>query len=268
MTSALHKRALSTGFVDAWFCFTRDPRLTSAQQQYEAILSSSELAQYQQLKHADNGWDYLVSRALLRTVLAEYCELGPEELEFQVNDFGKPKLSNSSLAPVIQFNTAHTSGLTVCVVTRDHAIGVDIECRAENPGILNVADDYFSPLELQALKSREEGEQLDYFYRYWTLKEAYIKARGEGLSVPLHDFSVVLGADGEFVEFVGPQAESWDFRILCQNSAYTAALSMNSQISGLNYFNSVPLGPQSEHSAADAFNNLSVVDSARRRRLG
>ena len=267
MTSAL-KRSLHKGIVDVWFCFTNDNRLRLAQENYEAMLSQSELQQYQQLKHIDNGWDYLVSRALLRTVLAEYCELTPDELEFQVNDFGKPELSNSNLSTVIQFNTAHTNGLTMCVVTCDDAIGVDAECRAENPSILDVAEDYFSTLELQALKCRDEAQQLDYFYRYWTLKEAYIKARGEGLSIPLHDFSVVLGSDGEFEEFIGPEAECWDFRLLCQNADYTAALSMNNQINGLNFFHSVPLGAQSQHTAADAFNHQPTPASERRRHIG
>ncbi|MBB5188513.1 MULTISPECIES: 4'-phosphopantetheinyl transferase family protein [Zhongshania] len=267
MTSAL-RRSLSVGVVDVWFSFTNDNRLKAVQKEYEEMLSQSELEQYQQLKHVDNGWDYLVSRALLRTVLAEYCELSPQEIEFEVNGFGKPELDNSSVSPIIQFNTAHTSGLTVCVVTRDNAIGVDVECSAENPGILDVAEDYFSALELQALKSRDEAQQLDYFYRYWTLKEAYIKARGEGLSIPLHDFSVVLGNDGEFLEFFGPDAESWDFRLLGQNARYTAGLSMNGRIAGLNFFHSVPLGPQSEQNAADAFDQGLAPAGDRRRRIG
>ncbi|WP_373081859.1 4'-phosphopantetheinyl transferase superfamily protein [Zhongshania sp.] len=267
MTPAL-RRSLNRGVVDVWFSFTNDNRLKSAQKNYEEMLSQAEVLQYQQLKHVDNGWDYLVSRALLRTVLAEYCELSPQEIEFQVNDFGKPELSNSSVSSIIQFNTAHTSGLTVCVVTRDDAIGVDAECRAENPGILDVAEDYFSALELQALKSRDEAQQLDYFYRYWTLKEAYIKARGEGLSIPLHDFSVVLGDDGEFCEFVGPDAESWDFRLLGQNAEYTAGLSMNGHISALKFFHSVPLGAQSEQSAEDAFNQGPAPSGERRRHIG
>lgn len=267
MTSVL-RRSLDEGIVDVWFSFTNDNRLKSAKKGYEDMLSVAEVEQYQQLKHVDNGWDYLVSRALLRTALAEYCELPPQVLEFRANDFGKPELSNSSVSPIIQFNTAHTNGLTVCVVTRDHAIGVDAESRAENPGILDVAEDYFSALELQALKSREESQQLDYFYRYWTLKEAYIKARGEGLSIPLHDFSVTLGDDGEFREFVGPEAESWDFRLLGQNPAYTAAISMNAQIAGLKFIHSVPLGPQSEQRAADAFNQGAIQADERRRDIG
>jgi 4'-phosphopantetheinyl transferase len=266
--SSVLRRSLDKGIVDVWFSFTHDNRLKSAKEGYEDMLSLAEQEQYQQLKHADNGWDYLVSRALLRTALAEYCELSPEVLEFRVNDFGKPELINSSVSPIIQFNTAHTNGLTVCVVTRDHAIGVDAESRAESPGILDVAEDYFSSMELQALKSREESQQLNYFYRYWTLKEAYIKARGEGLSIPLHDFSIALGEDGEFQEFVGPEAECWDFRLLGQNTAYTAALSMNAQITGLKFIHSVPLGPQSEEGAADVFNLGSVSVEDRRRDIG
>ena len=78
----------------------------------------------------------------------------------------------------------------------------------------------------------------------------------------------MLGNDGEFLEFFGPDAESWDFRLLGQNAAYTAALSMNGRIAGLNFFHSVPLGPQSEQSAADAFDQGSAPAGDRRRRIG
>ncbi|MFT5888400.1 MAG: 4'-phosphopantetheinyl transferase [Zhongshania sp.] len=267
MISPLDLRPLRAGHVDTWFCFTNDHRLNSRIELYEAMLSAAELQQYQQLKHADNARDYLVSRALLRTVLAEYCDFKPEELCFRVNDFGKPELDHAELLTSIQFNTAHTRGLTVCVVTQDNVVGVDVECRTESSGILSVADDYFSPLELQALKSRSAEQQLDYFYRYWTLKEAYIKARGEGLSVPLYDFSVLLDDDGEFKEFIGPEAERWDFSVLAQNTEYTASLAMGGKLGDFSFYNSVPLGPQYENTAANAFRHTGAASKASRRSM-
>ncbi|MFT6577919.1 MAG: 4'-phosphopantetheinyl transferase [Zhongshania sp.] len=267
MISIVEKRPSLIGHVDVWYCFTDDHRLNGRLDQYEAMLSPAELEQYQQLIHGNNGRDYLVSRALLRTVLSEYCGLAPEKISFCVNAYGKPELSNSEAQGLIQFNTAHTSGLTVCVVTRDNDVGVDVESRAENRSILNMADDYFSALELQALNGRADDQQLDYFYRYWTLKEAYIKARGEGLSIPLHDFSVVLDDQGAFSGFVGPEADRWDFGILCKNLNYTAALAMGGKIDSIAYFHSIPLGQQVELGADDAFNHFPVNTSGQRNRM-
>ncbi|CAA0119131.1 4'-phosphopantetheinyl transferase family protein [Zhongshania aliphaticivorans] len=267
MISAVEKRQSVAGHVDVWYCFTDDHRLNSRLDQYETMLSSAELQQYQQLMHGSNGRDYLISRALLRTVLSEYCGFSPEKISFCVNAYGKPELINDEGQGQIQFNTAHTSGLTVCVVTRDNDVGVDVESRAENRGVLNMADDYFSALELQALNARADDQQLDYFYRYWTLKEAYIKARGEGLSIPLHDFSVVLDDEGVFSGFVGPEADRWDFSILCKNPNYTAALAMGGKINSIAYFHSVPLGQEVELSAEDAFNHFPNNVSGQRNRM-
>ncbi|WP_269620847.1 4'-phosphopantetheinyl transferase family protein [Zhongshania sp. BJYM1] len=267
MISAVPKRPLQIGHIDVWYCFTDDHRLNSRVDQYEAMLSPAELAQYQQLMHGSNGKDYLVSRALLRTVLSEYCDLAPEKISFCVNDFGKPELNNSEARGIIQFNTAHTSGLTVCVVTRDNDVGVDAESHAENQSVVNMADDYFSALELQALNSCSDDQKLDRFYRYWTLKEAYIKARGEGLSIPLHDFSIVLDEEGGFDGFIGPEADRWDFRVLCKNLNYTVALAMGGKIENVSYFHSLPLGQQVQLSPEDAFNHMPLNTNAQRHRM-
>lgn len=267
MNSAVEKRSSLSGHVDVWYCFTDDARLNSKLARYEAMLSPAEQQQYQLLMHGSNDRDYLVSRALLRTVLSEYCNLAPEDISFCVNAYGKPELSNSEELGLIQFNTAHTSGLTVCVVTRETDIGVDVESPAENRGILNMADDYFSASELQSLNSRADDQQLDYFYRYWTLKEAYIKARGEGLSIPLHDFSILLDEQGAFSEFVGPEADRWDFSLVCKNLNYTAAIALGRKINSITYFHSIPLVKQLELSAEEAFNNFPVSDSGQRNRM-
>lgn len=250
-------RPSSIGHVDVWYCFTDDRRLDSRLSQYEAMLSAVELEQYQSLQHGSNGRDYLVSRALLRTVLSQYCGLAPENLSFCANDFGKPELADNQGLGLVQFNTAHTSGLTVCVVTRGNDVGVDVESHAENRGVLNMADDYFSALELQALNRTSDEQQLEFFYRYWTLKEAYIKARGEGLSIPLHDFSVLLDDQGEFNGFVGPESDRWDFRVVCKNVNYTASLAVGGSINSVAYFQSIPLSHEIERNADEAFDPLS-----------
>ncbi|GAB3381024.1 4'-phosphopantetheinyl transferase superfamily protein [Spongiibacter taiwanensis] len=242
------KTTVSPGNLDVWFCFTGDKRLNTYLGAYNAMLSDSEREQYEQLPQQDQRHDYLVSRVLLRTVLAGYCDCEPNELVFGVSEYGKPELL-SPAGQDLQFNTAHTHGLTVCVVGRSYPVGIDAEYHSDSASLLSVADDYFSSQELQALheKDSEEAKLAD-FFRYWTLKEAYLKARGQGLSIPLHDFSVVL-KDGAFVEFCGPEAERWDFRLLLQDANYTAALAMGAKIQQLRLLKCIPLGPVEEFNA-------------------
>lgn len=242
-------RILAPGAIDVWYCFTADPRLEDYQSQYEDILSDGERDQYEQFSEGDQRQEYLVGRALLRSVLAQYCHVQPQALAFGVNKFGKPELLRPA-APALQFNAAHTHGLTVCVVGNHYPVGIDTEYHSDSASLLKVAEDYFSSLELQALNehSRDEDKLTD-FFRYWTLKEAYLKARGEGLSIPLHDFSVVLEEHG-FKEFLGPDAQDWDFRLLLHNQNYTAAVAMAGKITQLKQYNCVPLGPVSEYDPA------------------
>lgn len=252
MTTLPQKKVLEGGHIDVWFCFTDDAQINSQVEQYEQMLSFTGRQNYQQLQDASHKRDYLISRALLRTSIARYCDIAPVDLEFGVNNFGKPKLINDDRDKSLRFNSAHTHGLCVCVVTKDNAIGVDAEYHGDDSRILDAAGDYFSALELKGLQAQSDENKLDYFFRCWTLKEAYIKARGEGLSIPLHDFSMKLD-HGEFAGFIGPEAERWDFRLLLQYANYTAALALDGKIKNVRYFNSVPLGREAEITSPEMF---------------
>lgn len=232
-------RQLAPGQVDIWCCATDDPRLLNKYELYEAMLSEEEQEEYRQRQFSTQAGAYLVSRALLRTVLAEYCDLAPEELNFGSNKFGKPELLGEA-AGQISFNAAHTHGLTLCAVSAGQHIGIDVEFQTDSAGMVDAADDYLSSEEAMVLRSVPEEEKLSAFFRYWTLKEAYLKARGEGLSVALHEFSFLL--DGMNVtQFLAPDALRWDFRLLAQDSDFTAAVAMEGKIEHLKAFHSLPL---------------------------
>lgn len=240
-------RALKPGQVDIWFCATHDRRLDSHFKQYEDLLAPDEVQQYEQVASSEQGRDYLISRALLRTVLARYCDAEPRDVELGSNKYGKPQLNAPDAA--LKFNTAHSHGLTLCAVSLAE-VGVDAEYHSDAGGMLDAADDYLSARELQALRRYPAEEQLAIFFRFWTLKEAYLKARGEGLSIPLHDFSILL-EKSEFAAFEGPNPENWDFQVLAQNEQYTAAVALRSPIAELNYFQTVPLAMAESQDTAD-----------------
>lgn len=216
--------------VDLWFC--APPQLAAESLRgYAQLLSDDEHERYRRLKFPQHQREYLASHALLRTALSCYCsEQAPESWRFTRNEFGKPAIANP-LAEPLQFNLSHTSGLTLCAIGREAEIGADVEFHANSQALLEVADHYFSEREVADLRALPADEQGDAFFRYWTLKESYIKAKGEGLSIPLDSFSFWFDEDqGIHCESAaGSLDDSWSFALFRLSPEYTAAVSVQSQ---------------------------------------
>lgn len=130
---------------------------------------------------------YLAGRARLRCILGRYLGLPPEKIVFDYGPYGRPSVRG------IVFNLSHTGDLALLAVTRDVALGVDIETVREID--MGVADAHFSPSEIEALHALPTVQRTAAFYRCWTRKEAYLKAKGTGLSTALASFTVSLGPD-------------------------------------------------------------------------
>ncbi len=245
MTSPSQRLELEPGRVDLWFALPSNPEVKKRVAAYENLLSDDELEQYRQLKQAEHRLEYLLGHALLRTTLARYTGSDPASLRFESNRFGKPELASETGDQPLQFNLAHSNGLVVCAVTARAHIGVDVEYHANSQALLQVADDYFSETEVADLQSRPEQEQDQYFFRYWTLKESFIKAKGEGLSIPLDSFSFRFDSDDNVVflppEEVVRENEQWFFELLKISPDYTASLAVDRAIDSLRMFESVPL---------------------------
>ncbi|MBD2859686.1 4'-phosphopantetheinyl transferase superfamily protein [Spongiibacter sp. KMU-158] len=257
---------LQAGQVDLWFFSTDDPRLQRELAEHKALLSSEEQAQSDQLLNPLQHRDFILNRAMLRSVLAVYGDFTPQTVDFSVNQFGKPQLGDSSARALreaaghdLHFNTAYSAGISICAVARDD-VGVDIESHPDSAGMLAAADDYLSKAELQALRAQPEAGQLAQFFRYWTLKEAWLKARGEGLSVSLQDFSMLL--DGEQIGFDGPDKDLWQFRLLGQNDSHTAALALKGELANIRCFQASSFAEiRTLNSTEEAIDALSRVHS-------
>jgi 4'-phosphopantetheinyl transferase len=185
--------ALSPDQIDLWFLFT-DQVATASELtvRYRDILEEKERLQEQRFHFARDRHRYLLTRALVRTVLSRYIPVSATDWRFEPSAYGRPIVANDhELARKLSFNISHTDGLIVLAVTCDGAVGVDLECRGRDAD-LEVADRYFSPMEVLALRSLPLEAQRHRFLDLWTLKESYIKARGMGLSIPLDKFSIDL----------------------------------------------------------------------------
>jgi 4'-phosphopantetheinyl transferase len=153
-------------------------------QEYRRLLSDTERRLERRMHILRDQRRYLVTRALVRIVLSKYAPVAPDEWIFAPNQYGKPQIANAH-ARDISFNVTHGGELIIVGVARGVALGIDTESVRARLAPLDLADRYFTDDEANCLRAAPAAHQQRLFFEYWTLKEAYIKARGIGMSIPL-----------------------------------------------------------------------------------
>jgi 4'-phosphopantetheinyl transferase len=150
---------------------------------------------------------FILSRAFLRIALGQYLNVEPRKVHFHVAERGKPGLAE---AHGLYFNLSHTEGTTVIAVTRAGRVGVDVERIRENLDPLQLGARFFSTKESEWLRAQPVDQRFAAFFACWTAKEAYVKAGGDGLAVPLDGFGVIPHAGDEelHLEIYGKPEES------------------------------------------------------------
>jgi 4'-phosphopantetheinyl transferase len=197
--------SLASGEIHLWLAFydeLDDPALHAA---YRRLLNAQELEQEPRFYFARDRLRYLVTRALVRTVLSRYAQVQPSDWIFSSNEYGRPEIANAQVDRNLSFNISHTHALIVLGVTCSGALGVDVENIAERAVSIDIADRYFSRHEVVALNAVPAAHQQRRFFEYWTFKEAYIKARGMGLSLPLDKFSFHYPSDDRVGLSIDPE---------------------------------------------------------------
>jgi 4'-phosphopantetheinyl transferase len=156
-------------------------------------LSPDERAQQRRFVRREDRRDFVAAHSLLRRVLSEHVNVAPHEWAFTKGSKGKPYLASGGVDETdLSFNLSHTLGLVACAVTRGADIGVDVEHVDRCVDTLSVADRYFSAAESVHLRECSPIERPRRFFEIWTLKEAYVKATGDGLSGRLDDLAFVF----------------------------------------------------------------------------
>jgi 4'-phosphopantetheinyl transferase len=188
--------SLPENALHVWYTFAPTRLATNELDQhlierYRALLTPEERAQHLRFMQEKDRCQYLLGKVLVRTVLSRYLLGAPDAWRFTPNRFGKPVLANSPCEPAPRFNLAHTDGLVACVVARDFDVGIDVENVGRSAN-LDIARRYFALAEVAILEQAPESERQRLFFVFWTLKEAYVKARGMGLSLPLEQFAFGL----------------------------------------------------------------------------
>lgn len=189
-----------------------------------SILSADEKDRAARFVFRKDRERFIVARGLLRRVLADYVGAQPGDLRLSYGAYGKPGLE-AGWGGELQFNVAHSDRLALFAVTRGRQVGVDLELVRAEVAHEGIAERFFSPGEVAVLEGLPRELRRQMFFRLWARKEAYIKARGEGLSIPLDRFCVAPGLREEKT-LVGEGAPPWFVTDLAADPAYAAALAV------------------------------------------
>ena len=163
--------------------------------EYAAALSPDETERAARFRFDRDRNRYVVGRGILRVLLASLLKTSPESLRFEYSPHGKPRLMQPENQPRLDFNLAHSGDCAVFAIAWNRTLGVDIEAIKSDTPCDELAQTCFSEAECAAYFALLEPERRAAFFRLWTRKEAYVKARGEGLSLPLTDFDVSLNPE-------------------------------------------------------------------------
>jgi 4'-phosphopantetheinyl transferase len=159
--------------------------------------------------------EFIAAHALLRSMLAHYADRPATAWRFLSDEYGKPKVAPGAGCPELEFNMAHTRGLVAAAVTAQGRIGIDVEKIDRTKSDFAVAEAFFAPAELDLLRLVPQAESPNWFFRLWTLKEAYIKAIGTGLSTPLQSFAFAFDPIRiAFTPGANNRPEHWQFAMV------------------------------------------------------
>jgi 4'-phosphopantetheinyl transferase len=193
------------------------------------VLSEEECQRAERFYFEEHRRHFTAARGAMRILLAGYLTRRPEEVRFAYSNYGKPGLAD--VKNDIRFNLTHSHGLALLAVTRGREIGVDVEHlrNMERDGE-PLAERFFSPREVAVLRSLLPELRREAFFHCWTRKEAYIKAHGEGLSLPLDQFDVSLHPE-EPAKLLATQHDPdevrrWSLQALLPGEGYVGALAV------------------------------------------
>jgi 4'-phosphopantetheinyl transferase len=196
----------------------------------ERLLSKDEVTKALRFHFEKDRKRWIVSQGILRILLSRYVNTDPSQLRLGSNPYGKPFLAFPSLSPVLHFNLSHSDSLALYAFSYSRQIGIDVEYKRTDIDYDSLANVSFSPNEQALLHSLPNTLKRDAFFNCWTRKEAYVKAKGKGFSIPINQFDVTF-LPGEPAALLqsreDPQAITrWSFQELTPGTDYAGALAV------------------------------------------
>jgi len=201
--------------------------------EFQRTLAPDEGARAERFYFERDRIHYTVGRGLLRMILGRYLQVVPGQIRFCYNAYGKPALDPAHGPCPLRFNLSHSGGLALYALASNREVGVDVERIRTDLAYAQIAAHTFSALENALLSSLPADVQPTAFFNCWTRKEAYVKAHGAGLSLPLDQFAVSLapGEPARLIHTAGAPQEAarWSLRALAPGQDYVGALAVEGQ---------------------------------------
>jgi 4'-phosphopantetheinyl transferase len=225
-TAEAAPRRLQADAVTIWYLpsTTFTPELRRG---YEDLLDPAERAKAARFLREKDRCQYLAAHALLRRMLAAHDGLVPASWRFREGPHGRPEPEPGQTGLRLRFSLSHTDGMVACALTRERDIGLDVEMLERGLADLDMLAALFAPHEAGLLQRCAAERKRVTFFELWTLKEAYLKALGLGLSAPLDGFAFDLRPPRLRSTDVDPgPPDGWQFRLLRPTPHYQIAVAV------------------------------------------
>jgi 4'-phosphopantetheinyl transferase len=201
---------------------------------FQSTLSKDERDRAQRFLFEKDRCRFIASRAWLRTILGHYLKISPDLLGFRYGLRGKPSLADTTGDLGLRFNLSHADDYALIAVALNLEIGIDIERIVIEPANEAIAEQIFTPHEIEIIGASPAEKRPEIFYRIWTCKEAYVKARGGGLYIPFNGFDVSNALHKKMVSIsISESTEpisSWRIYSIDTVDGYAAALALEEKI--------------------------------------
>ena len=230
--------SLSSDFIDIWQ--TRLDLSVRDIEYYADMLCAEEKQRVDKFKFSKKRHEYIITRGLLRRVLAQTLDTDPHSLQFEYAEHGKPYLTERWQDKTVSFNVTHSGNKALVAVTLERNIGVDIELIRTEVEFDKLSNRFFSADESSSLETYKKQDLSKAFYACWTGKEAYVKALGDGISFGLSEFSVSVDPEEEQVTLVThwdtDEASRWTIINLDTGKDYIGAIAADKKEIKLRYW--------------------------------
>jgi 4'-phosphopantetheinyl transferase len=231
---------LAPNRVHVWRVDQRN--LWSQESALRQILSEDEKTRADRFVFVSDRSNFIAARWALRTLLGRYLNEEPLGLPIEESAFGKPFVSKSLQNKHLKFNLSHSHGVCVVVFALEKEVGVDVEHIRSDVAFDDLAARYFSRQENDALQQLDSARRELAFWSIWTRKEAYVKARGEGLQIPLDSFAVSVSPNEESPALHSSDQDRWTIRSFPMQGAYLGACVAESPVEGLDFWDFIVKG--------------------------
>jgi 4'-phosphopantetheinyl transferase len=198
-------------------------------------LSTQDLQRVERYQFIEHKKQLLMGRYLTRTVLSRYGQFSAGDWRFENNEYGKPFIATAQLEEMAEplfFNLSHSQNKLVLAIAQHELLGIDIEYGLKPRRVEKIANRYFSNSEIEGFRGLEKALIQKRFYDLWSLKEAYIKACGMGLAIPLNHFSFSFQSESKVeIEFHKERTDDpalWQFWEIDSEPGYHLSLAVKS----------------------------------------